>query len=231
MGSKTLAELRLSVQSLYGDFEGVTAASAELDLHLKDGVNRVLERCPWVQVSNPEVIGPTALNAVGSLRMDLQSIAQVQLVELLVDGIYRTLVPVQAAFLTDPDAEIATTVNAIVGYFLDSNRVTLYPLFKDGTVTLRITYGSNSIGASFPTAVGNALPASITVPMEEAAILWAVSRLYVRDSEFEAANFIVSDFEGRLRELLINQNRPQRGSYVVAHHPDFYMLDGDPDAW
>ena len=184
-----------------------------------------------VQVSNPEVVGPSALNAVGSLRLDSQSIAQVQLVELSVNGVYKTLVPVQAAFLTNPDADIATSVDGIIGYFLDSNRITLYPYFKSGTVTLRITYGSNSIGSGFPVVSGNTLPTSITVPMEEAAILWAVSRFYVRDGEFDAATFILNDFEGRIREILINQNRPQRGSASFAHNPDYYLLDGDPDAW
>ena len=88
MGVKTLTELRLSVRSLYGDYEGVTAVDAEVDMYLKDGINRILDRCPWMLISNPELVTAAVLNASGSVRLDSQFIAQMQLVE--VPSLFRT---------------------------------------------------------------------------------------------------------------------------------------------
>ena len=114
---------------------------------------------------------------------------------------------------------------------MENGRITLYPYFRNGTISLRLTYGSNSIGASFPTVAGNTLPTSISIPAEEAAILYAVAKLQARDNEFDAATFIMADFEARVLELVINQNRLQRGSFITAHNPDYYVLDGDSNAW
>lgn len=232
MSSKTLADLRTSVRALYGDIDAITASDIEVDLFLKDGVNVVLSRCPWLFVPAPAVVALTT-DAVGSANFATENIGNPHLVEMRqVDAVnYKLLVPGHPGDFANPENLIGLTSNDAAEYYLDGNRITFYPLLKSLAVTIRLTYSSNSIGASFPVAGGSSLPNSIPVQAEEAAILYAVMRLQQRDDNLPASEFLKLDFEGRIMLLIQEHNRPQRGTVLKPFQTDFYMLDADSNAW
>ncbi len=232
MSAKTLSELRTSVRTLYGDPSGLTATDAEVDLFLKDGINRVLERCPWilsVLVSDQSV----TTDAVGGVALPSTiNLAQIYSVEVkaTTDTTYKQLGPAHAGLLAETEVT-ASVPSEIAGYYLDGHRINFFPLYRSGTLHLRISYADNSIGSSFPSSAGSSLPTSIPVPAEEAAVVWAISRLHARDNNFEGATFMVNDFEGRIIDLTANHNRPQRGSVLTPYQSDHYLLDAGQDAW
>ena len=232
MSTKTLADLRTSVRALYGDLEGVTASDTEVDLFLKDGVNVVLSRCPWILVPAAAVIS-TLTDANGRATVSTEAIGNLYLVELRkTDGVnYRTLRPGHPADFALQEPLVAQTVDEPQEYVLDGAAITVYPLIRSTTITLRLTYATNSIGSGFPTSAGSSMSAAIPVQAEEAAIIYAVMRLHQRDDNWQAAEFLKGDFEGRVVMLTAEHNRPQRGTVLKPYQVDWYQLDAGSDAW
>jgi hypothetical protein len=230
VATKTLTQLRSSVRTLYGDADGVTATDAEVDLWLQDGVDRVLAECPWINVVLDSSEALTT-DAVGAAYFPTHSIQQVYSVEVLKsDGVtYNRLVNVHAGRLNWQNWS-TTNKDEIVGYYMDGTRIEFFPKYLSLSLTVRLVYASDSIGAAFPTVAGNTLPAYFPRLGEEAAIRHAVSRLHARDNNFEAANFIDSDVNNYLMRLRISHNRPERGETISLYNRDEYVLDAGSGA-
>lgn len=235
MAAKTLALLRSSVRSLYGDYQGLTADDTEVDLHLKDGVNRVLEQCPWIQISiaveddlfTTDVFGGFDLGVSGD-------IAQVFSVEVRpsAGGTYNRLFPVNAGIFGESrDTIVATTADQLEGYYLDGNRMSFYPILRSTQIQLRMLCSINNIGSAFPTLVGSLLPNNVPIQAEEAAIRYAVAMLHLRDNNIEAAQTFMTEFSNRVIDLTGNKNRPERGKALQVYQTDTYYLDADSSAW
>lgn len=232
MANKTLSELRTSVRSLYGDEDGVTAVDAEVDLFLKDGVNMVLSRCPWIYVTTPATHNLTT-DAMGAAVFDDENIGQSWTIEMRQSDTmsYRLLQPSHAGLFSDPEYIVANSVDEVYEYVLDGNRIQFYPVLESTACVIRTTFASNSIGTGFPTVTSNKLPNNIPVQAEEAAIIYAVQKLNERDNNYEAAAFLRGDFESRMVMLTAEHNRPQRGRVKTVFNEDVYVLDATDDAW
>ncbi len=232
MSAKTLAQLRSSVRTLYGDSDGVTATDAEVDGWLKDGVDRVLEDCPWINVVLDATEALTTDAAGGVQLAATFNVGQIYSVEMRQsDGVsFIRLVSVHPGMLNNTDMDL-TTSDGISGYYFDGTRIEFYPHFRSQSCTVRVVYSSDSIGSAFPTDPANALPAYFPRPGEEAAIRHAVAQLHSRDNNFEAAAFINQDVENWIRKCLIQHNRTERGEPLTVYNRDHYMLDADPSAW
>ena len=235
MANKTLTELRAAVLAYYGDVDGVTAdassGTTEVDIFLKDGVNLVLSRCPWILVLAPTTATLTT-DAVGAAILSVENVEQMWSVEVLDStGDYRLLQPGHAGKFANPEYIVTDTVDQIAEYVLDGNRIQFYPVYKSDSVDVRLTFSDNAIGTGFPSSGSSKLPTSIPTQAEDAAVLYAVQKLHERDNNFEAAAFIARDVESRIVMLNATHNRPQRGRNVVVFNEDEYVLDANDGAW
>lgn len=233
MSVKTLAELRTSVRVQYGDSDGVTATDAEVDLLLEDGINRVLDRCPWLVptlVSGQSITTDVISGAALTLSADIAQINRVEVKSSTVST-YKRLTPIQFGVFNGQLPYAATTAEELEGYYFDNNRIMFYPPLPSATFDVRFYYGAGTIGSSFPSSAGSSLPASIPVQAEEAGIAWAISRLCARDNDIETAQFWSMEFESRIQRLVDAHNRPQLGEVLQVLNTDNYYLDADPSAW
>lgn len=232
MSDKTLATMRTSVRALYGDIDGITASDTEVDLFLKDGINVVLNRCHWMYVPTPATVSLTTDLAGGAV-FPTQQVGTPHLVEMQQTDTttYVTLTPSHSGNLSLPNNLYANSANDITEYYLDGQRITFYPILRSTALVIRMTYASDSIGSLFPTVSGNALPNSIPVQAEEAAIIYAVMRLQQRDDNMPAVEMLRGDLESKIVMLTAQHNRPQRGTALTPFVTDVYFLDADGCAW